>query len=319
METKTRIYNILNLISIVGLILSTIFIFYSIFSLGNPLIFVLVVLFYPLFLSIIGFNRKSFKKSLININKLHYEANGLNVDNDKDLSSSLTDEELELLPFLDEYHPKFINSNRKRYLGLETNKNFNRIFYSEMEGSGIKYSIDDFKHLISAKYKEKNNKGHWENKSNTLFSFSGNALRVEFENFKFGSNPITFINKPFKESISKVKIKSPEKKTLSFNEEENIKTIGSLFFEGDEDKIDSLNMIEEVIQKCKNMFTSKNKFFMILQNNSLILLTNNDKFSGEKIPLFIFGSKLDDITSDRKKQIYKFNMFLNDISTIFYN
>ncbi len=244
-----------------------------------------VILLLPILIiiGIISANRAFLKRKIHKENFKYYEANNISIDNAVD-NGSLTEEHIALLPRLAN---KELRPRRKR-----EHINFDMFAYGELNDIGIKYSVDNFRINYSIRVFD-----DW----NTVYNFHGDALIVEFINMKQQfENPIVYSGQYLK---SKVEFPLPKREKYK-----------NAYFYYDEKDDDDLNIIKKIISDYSNLFSYMDKQIVIFKDNNMIFLTSKKHKFKIKIPLLITKGIFENKINNQKGQIYRFIMFLTDIS-----
>ncbi|WOO89051.1 hypothetical protein R2F61_09320 [Mollicutes bacterium LVI A0078] len=284
-------YNLVNILSLAILIPIQVLNFtlwfdsyYWLISDGDDAI---VLLFWPLLLlwGIIALNRKMMRRVIHKENTMLYQANNINIDNEKD-NGQIPQDGLEALP---------TSSIRqvRRTMKLDTT------FFGELNDLGIKYAVDDFKYTLSYR---RGDDTHY------AYNLSGNALVVSSDRVDFCDKWVVFIN--HKVHIKSCKYLQPNYENINLKN----KSCDLLYY--DQTTAEQLDRIKKIINANGDLFGRDDDVIVLFKENMFIYITTKNHKFKVKLPFIIHKMKYDSIVSEQKAQVYRFNQFLTNISRV---
>ncbi|MFV0287928.1 MAG: hypothetical protein ACK5HR_00555 [Mycoplasmatales bacterium] len=294
-------YNIINLVIILFVFLIYIFAFFLFKSTGLVLPILIIAMFvFPILIAIFLIRTNiAMVKKFIHKNLLHnYNANNISYNNVLN-GGALTKEERDLLPNYDS-----IDDIKKEHF-------FNTLFQGELNDLRILYNIDNFEYSWYKQYKM-DKFGIFRYKD-YYFKFKGTAFTIEYNDIYFDNNPLIYCNNSANRVIGNGKFNLESIENFKFQNGAN----GFLRFNKNKTDDSRYKLILQYLYKNQEHFSTLDKMFVIFNKNRLIILTEAKHMFKINIPFILTKSKIDNIANTQKKNIYKFNIFLDKIALLF--
>ncbi len=247
----------------------------------------IVLLFWPLLMIwlIIAVNRKMMRKVIHKENVVLYQANNINIDEQRD-DGQIPQDGLAALP----------SSSISR---IRRNTKLDTTFFGELNDLGIKYAVDDFKYSLSYR---RGDDTHY------AYKLFGNALVITDEYADFGDEWVLFVN--HKVHIRDIKYEQPNYKNIILNNN----SCHLLYENGSTDQ--QLGKIQAIIESNGELFARNDDVMVLFKANKFIYITTKDHKFKVRLPFIIHKMKYDAIVSEQKAQVYRFNQFLTNVSRV---
>lgn len=290
---RVTTYNLINIVSTITLLIvqylnfTVLLRWYSFYLDDN----IMAILFWPLALLglIVRFNMSSLKKFIHRENIVMYQANNVNTDLERD-NGSIPVSALDALP-----KSSIADAKIKCEVDLE--------YFGALDDIGINYKLDAFKYQVYRK--QRSNK---KTRTVNLGKISGEALTIKLPKKRFGSEWILYVNDKVK--ISNIIFAQRHQEPVGAGSHS-----GRILYNTDDKP--HVDYIRDVINKNPDIFVNRGKVITMFKRDTFILITTKGSRFSIRVPLLITKSRLEQLVSEQKAQIYRFNQSLVDLSRIF--
>lgn len=289
---QLRIYNLINITSIITLTTVQIAV-YTIWydqldywiNFSDDEAFVLTLIPVMFLILILNISTRIMKSLIHYYNQILYEANNINIDDYVD-EGTIPESALAALP----------SSSKEdvcRRVGAD------KAYYGELDDLDLVYEVNKFTMVINYGQKKQ---------QSIAYQLRGQALITKTTNYNFGPDWTMFINQH-------VKIKDPVYVQPNVEPIECDEIVGNIYYE---DSLSSKNLllIKQLIENHPAIFADDSDLIGLFKDEHFILITEERAVTRFRVPFVIRKAKFNQIISEQKAEVYRFNQLLVEISRL---
>ncbi len=289
---QLRIYNLINITSIITLTTVQIAV-YTIWydqldywiNFSDDEAFVLTLIPVMFLILILNISTRIMKSLIHYYNQILYEANNINIDDYVD-EGTIPESALAALP----------SSSKedvcRRVLA-------DKAYYGELDDLDLVYEVNKFAMVINYGQKKQ---------QSIAYQLRGQALITKTANYNFGPDWTMFVNQH-------VKIKDPVYVQPNVEPIECDEIVGNIYYE---DSLSSKNLllIKQLILNHPAIFADDSDLIGLFKDEHFILITEERAVTRFRVPFVIRKAKFNQIISEQKAEVYRFNQLLVEISRL---